>query len=151
MPTINIITDIKDLPDVGEYDYENLGNLPKLLIIDDFINLKNKDIIKIKNYLVYGRKKGWSCYLQSQNYKMVDKSIVRNINYFIIYKLNDNISINNIIRNHNINNVKKEIILNMYNYSTKNKFDFFLIDLKNEDPKYHFRHNFLNLLNPDDF
>jgi hypothetical protein len=39
----------------------------------------------------------------------------------------------------------------MYVYSTKNKGDFFMIDLKNEDNKYHYRHNFLEFLNPDDF
>ena len=96
--------------------------------------------------MVYGRKKGWSVYLQAQNYVQVDKSIVRNISYFIIYKLNDNITINNIIRNHNINNLNKNTVLNMYNYSTKNKGDFLLIDLKNDDPLYHFRHNFNELL-----
>ena len=125
--------------------------MTKLLIIDDFINIPKKEITKIKNYMVYGRKKGWSVYLQAQNYVQVDKSIVRNINYFIIYKLNDNVSINNIIRNHNINNLNKNTILNMYNYSTKIKGDFFMIDLKNENNKFHYRHNFTELLNPNLF
>jgi len=151
LPSIKIITTLNELEDVKEYDYTETGNMSKLLIIDDFINIPKKEITKIKNYMVYGRKKGWSVYLQAQNYVQVDKSIVRNINYFIIYKLNDNVSINNIIRNHNINNLNKNTILNMYNYSTKIKGDFFMIDLKNENNKFHYRHNFTELLNPNLF
>jgi len=151
LPSIKIISNLEELEDVQEYNYEENGNLPKLLIIDDFINIPKKNILKIKNYLVFGRKKGWSCYLQAQNYTQVDKSIVRNINYFIIYKLNDNITINNIIRNHNINNIKKDVIINMYQYSTQNKGDFFMLDLKNEDKTYHYRHNFNEFLKIEDF
>ena len=150
-PSITIINDINDLIDCRQYDYSIVDKNPKLLIIDDFININKKEIKKIKDYLIFGRKMGWTCYLQSQNYTQVDKTILRNINYFIIYKLNDNITINNIIRNHNIDNTKKNIILNMYNYSTKEKFNFFMIDLKNEDNKYRYRKNFLEFLQPNNF
>ena len=150
-PSINIINDINELIDCREYDYSIIGKNPKLLIIDDFINIPKKQITKIKDYLIFGRKMGWSCYLQAQNYIQVDKTILRNINYFIIYKLNDNITINNIIRNHNIDNTKKNIILNMYNYSTKEKFNFFMIDLKNENSEYRYRKNFLEFLLPNNF
>ena len=146
LPQITIISDLNLLCDVEEYNYETNGNLPKLLIIDDFINIPKKLILKIKNYLVFGRKRGWTCYLQAQNYVQVDKAIVRNINYFIIYKLNDNITINNIIRNHNINNINKDIIMDMYQYSTNNKGDFFMLDLKSRDPIDFYRHGFLNFL-----
>ena len=41
-------------------------------------------------------------WLISQEYRSVPKIITRNINYFILNKINDAISIDNIIRNHNM-------------------------------------------------
>ena len=67
---------------------------PKLIIFDDFINVENKKLKKIYNYLISGRKFGFTCWLMAQNYSSVPKVIVRNINYFILFKLNDNISLN---------------------------------------------------------
>lgn len=151
IPQITIINEISQLISCKEYDYSIVNNKPKLLVIDDFINIPKKDIGKIKDYLVFGRKRGWTCFLMSQNYVQVDKTIVRNINYFIIYRLNDNVSINNIIRNHIVDGTKKEVILKMYNYSTKEKLNFFMIDLKNENNKYTYRHNFLEFLDTERF
>ncbi len=38
----------------------------------------------------------------AQNYVEVNKTMVRNLKYIVIFKLNDNISIDRIIKNHNI-------------------------------------------------
>jgi hypothetical protein len=84
----------------------------------------------------------------AQNYTQIPKTVVRNINYFILFKLNDNFSIDNIIRNHNIGNVPKESFKNMYIRATSEPRNFFLIDLKTTDPKLRYRHNFLNFLTP---
>jgi hypothetical protein len=76
-----------------------------LIVFDDFLNLQKKDMKKISKYLIAGRKFGWSVCLMAQDYVSVPKILVRNINYFVIFKINDNISLNNIIRNHNIADV----------------------------------------------
>jgi hypothetical protein len=55
----------------------------------------------------------------SQNYTSVPKLLVRNINYFILFKINDNISLNNIIRNHNIADVDSSIIKSSCNLCTQ--------------------------------
>ena len=49
-------------------------------------------------YLISSRKFGRSVWLMSQDYTSVPKVLVRNLNYFILFKINDNISLNNIMR-----------------------------------------------------
>ncbi len=118
-----------------------------LLFFDDFINVENKKLKKIYNYLISGRKFGFTCWLMPQNYSSVPKVIVRNINYFILFKFNDNISLNNIIRNHNISDVDPSIIKSTCNLYTQTPPNFFMIDLKTINKKERFRKNFLEFLN----
>ena len=82
----------------------------------------------------------------AQNYSSVPKVIVRNIGYIILFKLNDNISLNNIIRNHNISDVAPSIIKSVYNLCTQEPPNFFMIDLKTINKKERFRKNFLQFL-----
>ncbi len=106
---VTLYNNIDEVPDLEEYDDEDKKK-PKLIVFDDFINVENKKFKKIYNYLISGRKFGFTCWLMAQNYSSVPKVIVRNINYFILFKINDNISLNNIIRNHNISDVDPSII-----------------------------------------
>ena len=106
---VTLYNNIDEVPDLEEYDDEDKKK-PKLIVFDDFINVENKKLKKIYNYLISGRKFGFTCWLMAQNYSSVPKVIVRNINYFILFKINDNISLNNIIRNHNISDVGPSII-----------------------------------------
>jgi hypothetical protein len=45
----------------------------KLIIFDDFISLKSKDLVKIQEYLTAGRKFGFTVFLLAQNYVSVPK------------------------------------------------------------------------------
>jgi len=144
IPELEIYTDIQDVPDLKEFDDE-YKDKEKLIIFDDFINLNKKQMGKINEYLTAGRKFGFSVFLLGQNYVSIPKTIIRNINYFIIFKLNDNVSINNIIRNHNVDDVDKDKFKDAYKYSTAEKLNFFLIDLKGPKEK-RFRHNFTEFL-----
>ena len=137
--------DIDEVPELIEYD-DDEKNHPKLIVFDDFINIENKKLKKIYNYLISGRKFGFTCWLMSQNYSSVPKVIVRNINYFIMFKLNDNISLNNIIRNHNISDVDPSIIKSALNLCTQTPPNFFMIDIKTINKKERFRKNFLEFL-----
>jgi hypothetical protein len=144
IPELEIYTDINEVPDLKEFDDE-YKDKEKLIIFDDFINLNKKQMVKINEYLTAGRKFGFSVFLLSQNYVSIPKTIVRNINYFIIFKLNDNVSINNIIRNHNVEDVDKDKFKDAYKYSTAEKLNFFMIDLKGPKEK-RFRHNFTEMI-----
>ena len=142
---VTLYNNIDEVPDLEEYDYEDKKK-PKLIVFDDFINVENKKLKKIYNYLISGRKFGFTCWLMAQNYSSVPKVIVRNINYFILFKINDNISLNNIIRNHNISDVDPSIIKSAYNLCTQTPPNFFMIDMKTGNLKERFRENFLNFL-----
>ena len=146
MPELEIYTSVDDLPPLTDFDAKDKDE--KLIIFDDFINLPKKDFKKISEYLTAGRKYHFTVFLMAQNYKEVPKTIVRNVNYFILFKLNDNVTIDNIIRNHNVGLVPKERFKEMYVQATSEPRNFFMIDLKTTDPKLRYRHNFLNLLRP---
>ena len=141
---LELYNNIEDVPELNSFDDEDKDK-EKLFVIDDFINLKKKEMVKLQEYLTAGRKFGFTCWLQAQNYVSVPKTIIRNINYFILFKLNDNSTINNIIRNHNIDDIDKETFKKLYQYSTAEKLNFFMIDLKGPKEK-RLRHNFTEFL-----
>src|ERR1035438_2984954 len=143
IPDIELFTNIEELPSLSEIE-DNKHE--KLIVFDDFITLNSKQMRKIKEYLVAGRKKQCSCFLMSQNYVSVPKDISRNINYFIIFKLNDNISINTIVKNHSIDDVSVETVKNAYRNCTTEPKNFMLIDLRTTDESKRFRHNFTSFL-----
>ena len=143
MPEIQLFDDINELQELKEFDNDDKDQ-EKLIVFDDFINLKKPEM-KINEYLTGGRKFGFSCYVMGQNYVQIPKTITRNCQYFIIFKLNDNTSINNIVKNHNVDGTNKDVFKNMYVESTKEPRDFFLLDLKGK-PETRFRHNFLDFL-----
>ena len=66
--------------------------------------------------------------------------------YFIVFKMSDNISLNNIIRNHNISDADPSIIKATCSLCTQTFGDFFMIDMKTGNLKERFRKNFLNFL-----
>jgi hypothetical protein len=134
--------------ELSDFDDKNKDK-PKLIVFDDFINLSKSQMKPINDFLISGRKFGFTCWLMAQDYASVPKVIVRNINYFILFKINDNISLNNIIRNHNIADVDSAIIKSACNVCTNTPPSFFLIDLKTGNLKERFRMNFLNFLDLD--
>ena len=140
---LEMYSNIDDLPSLDTYDDDDKGH-EKLIVFDDFINLKKKEMTKINEFLTSGRKFGFTCYCMAQNYTSIPKIISRNSHYFIVFRLNDNTSINNIIRNHNTTSIPKDDFKNMYLKATENKGDFFLIDLKN--PARPIRKNFNELI-----
>lgn len=146
MPETDIYNDINEFPSLNDFPDED-NKLEKLVIFDDFINLNTKQMKKIQEYATAGRKKGFTCWFMAQNYTQIPKNISRNANYIIVFKLNDNTSINNIIKNHNIDDTDKNLIKEAYKHSTNNKGNFFMIDLKDQTKKYRYRHNFLNFIN----
>jgi len=140
LPEVQFFTDIEEVPELTET--EDMKS-EKLIVFDDFINLKPKEMTKINKYLTAGRKFGWTVWCMAQNYTMIPKTVLRNVNYFIIFKLNEAYTINHILKQYNQWNVPKELFLHYYQQATKEKLNFFLIDLKNRE--YALRHNWTTL------
>ena len=128
IPEIENYSDIDELPDLKSFEQDKKHE--KLIIVDDFINLPSKRMKKILDYLIAGRKSGFTVMCQSQNYTSIPKVILRNIHYFILFRLNDNISINNIIRNHNLENIDKNVFKKLYLDATAEPLNFFMVDLR---------------------
>ena len=141
MPDLHLISDIEELPSlsefVGDSDHE------KLIVFDDVINMEKKNFKKVNEYFTVGRKLGFTVVIMAQNYVSIPKTIVRNCQYFFIFKLNDNVTINNLIRNHNIYNVDKDKFRKLYDEATSEPLNFFLVDLKTKDKTKHLRKNFV--------
>ena len=130
------------MPNLQELENKNMYNKPKLIVFDDFINLSPKELKKIFQYIVSSRKYGCSCLLLAQEYTSVPKLIVRNINYIVLFRINDNISINNIIHNHNLNDIDKELLKKVYLLCTEVPLNFMLLDFRSNDEKDRIRSKF---------
>ena len=144
IPEMRMFNNIEEFPSLSEFDDEDNEN-EKLVILDDFINLKPKEMKKLNEYLTAGRKKGMTIWCMAQSYIAIPKTITRNLHYIIMFRLNDNVSINTIIKNHNIHNVDKDKFKDLYVKSTSEPRQFFMIDMKGDKDK-HLRSNFTNFL-----
>lgn len=143
---VEAYNDIDEMPDLEELEGKNMYNKPKLIIFDNFINLSPKEWKKIYKYIVSSRKYGCSCVIMTQDYKSANKLIVRNVNYIVLFKINDNISIGNIIRNHNLDNIDKDLFKKIYHVCVKEPMDFMLLDFRTNEPAHKIRHNFLDFI-----
>ena len=144
IPEMRMFNNIEEFPSLSEFDDEDNEN-EKLVILDDFINLKPKEMKKLNEYLTAGRKKGMTIWCMAQSYIAIPKTITRNLHYIIMFRLNDNVSINTIIKNHNIHNVNQDKFKELYVKSTSEPRQFFMIDMKGDKDK-HLRSNFTNFL-----
>ena len=144
-PDVEFINSIDEMPLLSDFDDEEKDK-PKLLVFDDFLALSKKEMKVIHPFLISGRKFGFTVWLMSQEYVSIPKIITRNIHYFILYKINDARSIENIIRNHNPYGVDKEIMKRSYQLCIKQPLGFMLIDLKTRDKMDRYREGFMNFL-----
>ena len=146
IPQIEFYDNINDMPDLMTLDNDETDKTEeKLVIFDDFINLTSKEKVKICKWINSSRKFGFTCLLMAQNYTDVPTQIRRNINYFIIFKLNDIGTLKHILRIHSFG-ANKDKILKAYHDATNEKKQFFMIDAKTDNPKIRFRSCFLNFL-----
>ena len=74
MPDIKLINDINELPDLKEFDNEDKDQ-ERLIVFDDFVNLKKPEMKKINEYLTAGRKFGFTCWCMCQNYTSCPKTV----------------------------------------------------------------------------
>jgi len=144
IPEVIITNNIEDIPNLSEFSEDKKQE--KLIVFDDFITLNSKQMKKLEEYAIAGRKFGFTSIYMAQNYRQIPKNITRNLNYIILFKLNDATTLRSILFNHNIHDITKEKLKNFYNIATREKFNFLLLDLNPENKNIAYRHNFLNIL-----
>lgn len=145
MNDVFITNDINEIPSLKEFVNDKRE---KLMVFDDFITLGRKELTKLDEYAVAGRKYGFTTIFMVQNYTQMDKTISRNLNYIVLFKLTDTYTLKHILKNHNIFGIKPEQLNFYYKISTNEKFNFLLLDLNPENKKIAFRHNFLHFFPP---
>jgi len=140
IPETQLINDINDLPELESFDREK----EKIIVFDDWVVLPKNQIKKIEKYFIASRKYGFTVFCMAQTYTSIPKIISRNAEYLFIFKQNDNISINTIIKNHSLEGINSAKFKEYYNCATKEKGNFLLIDMKTSDKKLKLRRNFLD-------
>jgi len=121
-----------------------------LFIFDDLVNEGKKVQEAIGNYFIYGRKgaknnQGISCMYISQSYHGIPKIVRLQSNYIMLKKISSMRDLGMIMRDHNLNLTKEELI-KLYNYCTDNIQNFMLIDC-DAPPEHRFRKNFDEVFN----
>ena len=132
------------------YGFEHLEDMnddekesEKLIVFDDFINLPKKELKQIQKFFNSGRKYGYTVMALMQNITDAPIQLRRNIQIWILFKLNDINTIRNILKTTNNNDTDFKLIKQAYIISTQKKGDFFKINLLSGDDT-RFSHNFLD-------
>ena len=106
---IELIQDADKLPELTEMNGQD-KNEEKLIIFDDIINLSKKELLKIQKWFNSARKYGFTCISMAQNYQQLPIQIRRNTMIYFLFRMNDNNTINNILKTHNCTEYPKEVI-----------------------------------------
>jgi len=141
---IEMIDDVEELPDLTDMNEEE-KKTEKLIIFDDIINLPKKQLTKIQKWFNSARKYGYTCIATAQNYSDLPIQMRRNTMIFMIFRLNDMNTINQILKNHNNNGDDKDLVKQAYFLATSKPHNFFLLDTTSDDEK-RYRHNFTDLI-----
>lgn len=135
---------LHNLPDLNKFDKD----VNHLIVIDDLMLAKNQD--QVCEYFMRCRKKNVTIMYLCQHFYKCPILVRQNSNYFVILKAGSKKSLNMMLNEFTVG-VDKDQLLKMYEYSTKDKFNFLLINCDESDLKKKYRHNFDEFLDPDNF
>ena len=132
------INSIDKLPPIEAFDKKENN----LLIVDDMICESEKELKKIEEFWIRGRKDSITMCFLSQNYVSTPKIIRRNSNYTIIKRLGAVRDLKLVLSDYKFGQTSDELFA-MYERAVDGPFtNFFLIDLDTTDPALRFRRNF---------
>jgi len=130
--------DIKDLPEAESWPDMSIRDPEdreeRLIIFDDFVADKNPKIIeKLKKYCEFGRKKGLTQFYLTQSYYETDKFMRLQMNYILLLNLPNVRNLKMIISGFGLT-LEVDELLRMITYATKDKFEFFKLNLNASCP-----------------
>ena len=132
---INIVEGIEQAPNLDKFDKDEQS----LIVMDDLVLERNQKALE--QYFIRARKLNCSLIYISQSYYAVPPIIRKNLTYLVIKRLSSLPDLFRILREYSLG-VDKEQLKKIYEASTtENKQDFLLVDL-DADPKDRFRKNF---------
>lgn len=132
----DVITTHDSLDELPDLDTPMMQDrkLVKLLILDDVIAEKKKDLERINEYFIRCRKLNVSIFLLSQNFFSIPTLIRRNMNRLTILRLQTNSNIKKILGEYITNHKDLDRVVEIWRKSLDHQNDFFSIDLKSNDP-----------------
>lgn len=143
---LTVSNTISDLPSVDSMNKDN----NTLLIIDDMVTEKDKNLSKVSEYFIRGRKKNVSPIFLTQSYFDTPTLIRKQSSYFIFTKISGERDLNLILKDFRLG-ISEEQIMKLYTEATKGGFpNFFMIDLQTNDKDLRFRRNFKGIPIEDD-
>ena len=137
---------LSELPQPNDLDHKDKQ---VLLILDDQVNEKNQEIVK--EYFIRGRKccKGVSIIYISQSFFKIPKIIRSQFNYLILLKLSSARDLQLVVSDFSLGLEKQEVAL-MYKDATKQRFDFFKVDIDQQIDNKKFSKNFTSFYRVND-
>ena len=113
-----------------------------LLILDDFVTEKAKDMLVPCEFWIRARKQNCSCIFISQSFYATPQMMRKNSDLIVLKKIATSKDLKRIAAEYSLG-VDEDTLLDLYTASTRNsKFDFLLIDIGTNDPDLRFRHNY---------
>lgn len=116
---------LSNLPDLDK-DFDS--SKASLVIFDDLVAENSQSLENIEKYYIRARKKGASCMFLSQSYFKTPVTIRLNLHYLFLLKLSTDRDLKLILNEYSIG-VSRDQLLAMYQYATREKFNFLLIDI----------------------
>jgi hypothetical protein len=131
--------DIKDVPEAESWEdmmtKDPEDRLERLIIFDDFVADKDrKTIQKLDKYCEFGRKKGLTQFYLTQSYYETNRFLRLQMNYILLLNLPDRRNLKMIISGFGLN-LDIQVLLDMINFATEEKFEFFKLNLNASCPK----------------
>ena len=128
---------LTNLPDLDE---EFKVSEASLIIFDDLVAEKEQALVKIEQFYIRARKKGCSCLFLSQSYFKTPVTIRLNLHYLFLLKLSTDRDLKMILNEYTIG-VYRSVLLAMYQFATRERFNFLLVDIA-APLQRRYRHNF---------
>ena len=126
---VNVLEGIESLPDLSTFNKDEQS----LVVLDDLVLEKNQT--KIIEYFIRCRKLSVSIIYISQSYYAVPKMIRNNISYLIIKQVSSSKNLKMIANEYSLGLDSKQL-KKIYDYCTKEKSSFMLIDIDHENMKF---------------
>jgi hypothetical protein len=127
---IEYYNDISKIIDVDEIN-ENKQNL---IIFDDMVTEKEKNLKGVIDLFIRGRKQNGSIIFISQSYFSIPKDIRINCDYFVITRMGNKKELIEIAKDHTTD-INNEKFIEIYREATKAPYNILVIDLKTQHPR----------------
>lgn len=147
----------KDFPSCNSFkDLSNKDTDRYLFVFDDCVNDKStKDMIKIKDYYTFGRKKGFTIFFLTQSFFQTDQFFRKNTSWILLNGISGNRDLSTILRDYAVGDIDVKTMVNMYRYCKKvrktGEINFMKICCVECPDDKRFSRNWLDYLNPNDF